>query len=109
MPRTCRRQTLRANPEASIQEEYYRQVVTVPVLDYLCQEMTTRFSDIQKKRPKGLSLLPSIFLHNPAKARKDIQDMADLYKNDLPMPYDGPASLDAELASWEVSLFNQLG
>ena len=55
-----------------------------------------------EKTAKGLSLLPSIFLHNPAKARKDIQDMADLYKNDLPMPYDCPASLDAELASWEV-------
>lgn len=56
MPRVTKRQTHRANVEATNEEEYYRRIIFIPMLDSVLSDMTARFGKYQKIA-SGLSLL----------------------------------------------------
>ena len=105
MPRVCRRQTGRANIPAQTPSEYFKRVVTIPLLDEVLGHMERRFGPLQQLAAKGLSLLPSVFLQDVPKAKDAVRDFAEAYKDDLP---DGCNldTLDAELDQWETCLVN---
>ena len=45
-PRTCSRQTLRANAPSETPQDYYRINLTTPFIDHLFMELNTRFDKI---------------------------------------------------------------
>ena len=103
VPRRCSRQTLRDNVPSETFEEYYRRVVTIPMLDYLIGQMKTRFSSLQQIAVKSLHLCPTVYLEDKTAARPAILAFAEGYKDDMPDSYISGNSLNAELDSWEVS------
>ena len=48
------------NVEAESPEDYIRKSITVPFLDYMLNEMKTRFTDLHGRTALGLQLVPSI-------------------------------------------------
>ena len=59
-PRTCGRQTYsyRANIQSDSVSTYYKQTITVPMVDYLCSELRHRFDNASLNAYYGLSAVP---------------------------------------------------
>ena len=55
-PRICGRHIMIDNVEAACPEDYFRKSITVPFLDYVLNEMKTRFTDLHART----ALVPSI-------------------------------------------------
>ena len=94
------RQQHRSNVTAATAQEYYKRVLTIPMLDYLLSEMEKRFqSDTPAIVSQIMLLMPST-LAGPEKTptSADIAGLVPLYGNDLP----APGSLDTELHLWSV-------
>lgn len=53
-PRTCSQQTQRDNPDVDAAEDpiaaYYRVALTIPLLDYLLVEFSSRYAYFKKKK-----------------------------------------------------------
>ena len=64
-PRTCGRQKHRENYSTVSPEDYYKQSVTIPFLDHLCQEINSRFSEGQSSLIKGFSGVPHVLQQEP--------------------------------------------
>ena len=58
IPRRCSRQTLRSNVEADTPQAYWRRAVFLPFVDHLISELSSRFTQLNKKAIQGLLLLP---------------------------------------------------
>ena len=86
MPRTFQgKQQHRANPEASSPMDFYRQTITVPMLDHLHTQLHERLMTTQKA-PEFMALLPSEIAGKEKQlARTDIAGIVTLYEDDLPM------------------------
>ena len=95
-PRTCRRQTQRANMPAETVEEYYRKAVAIPFLDHLLQEMNSRFSDLHEKATLGLMLVPSELAKLDSNATAE--EGFSYFFDDLP----SPQCLSAEIQQWKM-------
>ena len=93
-PRTCVRQQHRDSHEADSPEEYFRRIVTIPMLDILLEQLQQRFGGLQQVAVKGHHLLPDVFLEDPLAARAAIHALANEYVQFLPRARRG---LDAEL------------
>ena len=59
LPRTCARQTTRDNTPAVEPQEYYRKTLTIPFLDHLQTELSSRFTELQNRAIEGLKLVPT--------------------------------------------------
>ena len=100
MPRRTGWQQHRSNVPSSTPSQYYKRVLTIPILDHLISEMDRRFHhDSTSVVPQTMLLLPSTL----AKSKEiltssNIADLIRLYGDDLP----APASLDTELHCWSV-------
>lgn len=92
-PRTCRRQTGRSNVPADNVEDYFRKSISIPLLDFLLQEMSTRFSDLHQRATLGLKLVPSE-LNN----QTNIDELMPFFGDDLPLS----SSLQAEVEQWNA-------
>ena len=99
LPRTCGRQQHRDSHEADSPEEYFRRIVTIPMLDILLEQLQQRFGGLQQVAVKGHHLLPDVFLEDPLAARAAIHALANENVQFLPRARRG---LDAELDMWEV-------
>ena len=55
-----RMQLHRSNTTASTAEEYYRRNVTLPLVDHLLMELTSRFSEEAKRATECLKFIPSV-------------------------------------------------
>ena len=66
----------------------------------MCNQMRDRFSNMQQLAVKGLYLIPSTFLEDPARSRDSVYKFAEEYREDLPDP--SLLGLQAELDLWEV-------
>ena len=66
----------------------------------MCNQMRDRFSNMQQLAVKGLYLIPSTFLEDPARSRDAVYKFAEEYREDLPEP--SLLGLPAELDLWEV-------
>ena len=103
MPRTAGRQNNRDNHPASDASQYFKRVITIPILDHLKSDLKTRFEFNGVNAYNGLSIVPSktIALLNTCKScdqswKQKFKMFIDFYKNDLP----NPLALDAELELW---------
>ena len=59
MPRTISRQTTRDNPPATNASEYFKRVITIPVIDHLNADLTARFNFSNVNAYNGLSIVPA--------------------------------------------------
>lgn len=56
VPRMCMRQNNRLNTTSDNPEQYYRRIVVIPLIDHLLSELESRFSPMQQRLVKGISL-----------------------------------------------------
>ncbi|XP_068601057.1 52 kDa repressor of the inhibitor of the protein kinase-like [Brachionichthys hirsutus] len=77
-------------------ESYYKDHVSVPVVNHVVTEVKDLFSESHLKALRCLSLVPAVIEHQ--KSAKPEEDGVQLFKGDLP----NAASLSAELHCWWV-------
>ena len=96
MPRTTSRQTARDNPPANSASEYFKRVITIPVIDHLNADLSARFNFANVNAYNGLSIVPEkmISLINSKQCWKEkFKTFCNLYDDDFP----NPLALDAEM------------
>ncbi|KAF0289635.1 repressor of the inhibitor of the protein kinase [Amphibalanus amphitrite] len=91
MPRTCKKQTQRANAPAENTEEHYLRNIFLPVVDAVISELTRRFPDSYPG--KDLLVIPSRLGDVTT-----VLNAAKTYEADLP----SPTCLGPELTSWRA-------
>ncbi|XP_067889196.1 52 kDa repressor of the inhibitor of the protein kinase-like isoform X2 [Heterodontus francisci] len=96
LPWRCRRQPQSEEVSEETPENYYKEAITAPFLDHIILEIKDMFSEQQLKALKCLSLVPSVMAQ--LKYNTGEENMADLYKDDLP----NPDTLSAELHCWKI-------
>ncbi|XP_051881620.1 52 kDa repressor of the inhibitor of the protein kinase-like isoform X2 [Pristis pectinata] len=96
LPWRCRRQPQNEEVSEETPENYYKESITAPFLDHIILEIEDMFSEQQLKALKCLSLVPSVMAQ--LKYNTGEENMADLYKDDLP----NPDTLSAELHCWKI-------
>ena len=95
MPCVAQRQQHRPNPESHSVEDYFKYTVTIPFLDHLISDLSSRF-DVHTKRAASLQgLLPTRI--TPDSSVQDIQEAATFYAGDLP----NASILDEEFHIWK--------
>ena len=95
MPRTTGRQQHRGNVPSSSTSEYFQRQITIPAVDYLISEVSTRFSSrLTTTLSEIMILLPSSIAGSTnVLTSDDISDLLSVYRDDLPTP----SSLETEL------------
>lgn len=83
IPRRCSRQTLRSNVEADTPQAYWRHAVFIPFVDHLLSELSTRFTQLNKKAIQGLLLLPP---NLTSLTEAKILEIFEHFNEDLPEP-----------------------
>ena len=98
LPRFCR-QHHRSNLPAQTPSEYYRRIITVPILDHLLSDLEAHFSKHQQTALFGLFLVPFVHVSKTLdEIAPKISELGDMYKDDLPYPN----SLPSELHCWHT-------
>ncbi|XP_075569655.1 52 kDa repressor of the inhibitor of the protein kinase isoform X2 [Pelecanus crispus] len=77
-------------------ENYYKEILSIPTVEHIIQELKDIFSEQHLKALKCLSLVPSVM--GQLKFNTSEEHHADMYKNDLP----NPDTLSAELHCWRI-------
>ncbi|NXU60888.1 P52K kinase, partial [Horornis vulcanius] len=77
-------------------ENYYKEILSVPTVEHIIQELKDIFSEKHLKALKCLSLVPSVM--GQLKFNTSEEHHADMFKNDLP----NPDTLSAELHCWRI-------
>ena len=98
-PRTTGKQTARANTPYTSISDYYKKIITIPLVDHLNSSLTARFDLNSVNVYKGLSIVPSKMLSLIARGidwKNDFKTVSLFYCDDLP----NPLALDAELSLW---------
>ena len=98
-PRTTAKQTARANTPCTSISDYYKKIITIPLVDHLNSSLTARFDLDSVNVYKGLSIVPSKMLSLISRGidwKDDFQTVSLFYHDDLP----NPMALDAELSLW---------
>lgn len=98
VPRTAGRQTMRDDLPFSSSSEYYKRVITIPVIDHLNSNLKTRFDDSSVKAYYGISIVPTKMLSlvnetGKCSWKQKFKIFSDFYLSDLP----NPLALDGEL------------
>lgn len=87
----------RAIDEGEVQAEpYFKEYVTVPIIQGIIQEVEDMFSETNLKALKCLSLVPAVM--GQMKFNTTEENYADVYRNDLPTA----DTLPAELHCWRI-------
>lgn len=82
----------------------FRRTISIPVLDHLLLEMETRFDKHQQTAVQGPYLVPSLlFSKTLEEVSPKIQELGDLYKDDLPFH----SSLSSEFHCWYMKWRDQ--
>ena len=98
-PRTCSHMRNRDNPPAETESEYFKRVITIPLVDHLNTELQNRFNPTNINSFYGLSIIPAniVFSEGNNKWKEDFKRFVEFYLDDLP----NPMALDAEIDLWE--------
>ena len=97
LPRRCNRQINRSNVPADTPSEYYCRCISIPLLDHLLSELSSRFSTHQQTALMGLSIIPEITAKLSAEeCSTKISQLADMYQQDLP----SPECIESEVHCW---------
>ena len=100
-PRTVGKQTTRANPPFKTISEYYKRIITIPLIDHFNSSLQARFDIDSVNVYKGLSIVPAKMLSLSSNGINWIElfkPVATFYYDDLP----NPLALDAELSLWDT-------
>ena len=98
VPRTCKRQTTRANVESNSPSEYYKRALTIPFLDHLASELNQRFSMENCTVLNGFYIVPSVLLSCRGVSWKEkFMEFVKIYESDLPYP----RQMSSEMDLWE--------
>ena len=92
MPRISNRQQHRSNPEYDSVADYFKKTITIPFLDHLVSDISTRFTDHSKK---AASIVPKNITANSSFTK--IEETVEFYIDDLP----DPAIMDEEFCRWK--------
>ena len=99
LPRLCGRQTQRSNIPSQTPKEYYWRTITIPLLDHIISEMTSRFDKHQQLALSGLVFIPSVLVKRSLdEATTQIADVGKMYTDDLPFP----SCLHGEVHTWHL-------
>ena len=82
----------RANTPSETVTEYYKRTLTIPFLDHLKSEMSTRFTELHARAAIGIQLVPSVMSAIPT------CDDLSYFIDDLP----SEDTLDHELFMWNA-------
>ena len=97
-PRTTVRQEHRGNVPSSSTSEYYKRILTIPILDHLIAEVSERFSSrITMTLAQVMLLLPS-HVTAATLVASDIEDLLSTYEDDLP----SPSTIETEIHLWNT-------
>ena len=100
MPHVSMHQRHRANPEYISIEDYFKKTVTIPFLDHLISDVTSRFTSHSKHAASLQNLVPSNISADTS--IDSIQQAVDFHSSDLP----NPALLDEEFCRWKTKWLN---
>ncbi|XP_006014058.1 52 kDa repressor of the inhibitor of the protein kinase [Latimeria chalumnae] len=93
--RCCRNQKDNMKSKLAV-EAYYKEELSLPIVEHIIQELKDIFSENHLKALKCLSLVPSVM--GQLKFNTSEENHADMYKHDLP----NPDTLSAELHCWRI-------
>ena len=79
MPRTASKQTTRDNHPASDASEYYKRVITIPLIDHLNSDLKTRFDFSNVNAYYGLSVVPSKMISLLDTLKSDVQSWKEKF------------------------------
>ena len=90
----------RANPPADIISDYYKLILTVPMLDHLITELDMRFDkETISIIVECIQLMPSEIVNsNTTISELDFSNLLNLYDDDLPFS----RGLDSEMDMWKI-------
>ena len=98
-PRTVGRQTTRSNPPHKSISEYYKRIITIPLVDHINSTLQPIFDTDSVNIYKGLSVVPTKMMSLKEKGqdwRVDFKVVTNFYVDYLPYPL----AIDAELSLW---------
>ena len=99
IPRRCGRQIHRSNFPSETPSEYFRCCISVPLLDHLISEMSSRFSQHQQTALLGMAIVPTVVVTLSADEYcSKLRPLADMYHDDLP----SPDCLESEFHCWHI-------
>ena len=105
IPRRCSKQRHRDNTPAQTASDYYKRVITIPLLDHVLSELNSRFATHQVKAMQGLCLVPAALVTlTPDEAQAKVASLVNIYKDDLP----SPGSMQSEAHCWQVKWRTEL-
>ena len=100
-PRTSKLQRNRKIIPSELISDYFKKVVTIPLLDHLTVEIERRFDHGSISVYSGLVIIPSkmvSLVYKNVNWREKFSLFADLFKDDFPRP----KALEAELDLWKT-------
>ncbi|XP_047676792.1 THAP domain containing 12b isoform X2 [Tachysurus fulvidraco] len=77
-------------------ESFYKEYLTLPLMEHITQEVKDMFSDNHIRALKCLSLVPAVMGHMKFNTSEEAH--ADIFRSDLPQP----DTLPAELHCWRI-------
>ena len=99
IPCTCRLQTQRSNVPADAPSQYYLRTLSIPIIDQLLSELTTRFFSHHKTALHGFCLIPVALISMPSESFSECCfKLAEMYRVNLP----SPESFSSEIQTWKV-------
>ena len=107
-PRTVGRQTTRANHPYKTVSEYYKRIITIPLIDHLFSSLDERFDIDSVNVYLGLSIVPTkmfSLINKGVDWKAKFKTVSDFYAADLP----NRLSLDAELLLWQTFWEQRVG
>lgn len=97
LPRLCARQRNRFNTPAQNPSEYYRRVISIPLLDDLISELESCFSSHKQTALQGLYLVPTALVTKSFKeVETKIRQLGEMFLSDLPLV----SSLESKPYCW---------
>ena len=88
-PRTVGKQTTRSNPPYKTISEYYKQTISIPLIDHINSALQNRFDIDRVNVYKGLSVVPTKMMSLRMKGidwKEEFKTVATFYVDDLHYP-----------------------
>ena len=99
LPRRCGRQRHRDNVTADTPSEFFKRSLTIPFLDFLIQELRSRFTVLHRTALQGMCLVPAALVKSND-AGTHIKKLLETYQNDLPSPLSAQSEVDCWVYKW---------
>ena len=102
LPRLCARQAHRSNIPAENACEYYRRVISIPLLDHLISQIESRFTSHHQTALHGLYLVPALLVQKPVEEMlPKIELLGDMYEDDIPSINSLPSEFQCWYLKWK--------